>query len=261
MIQGDPYLILKLEFPGIKDTIASYSSDGLIGNYLEGMQEALEKDETNKVLYYLKRICDWYEENIRQINTNGFVYNKPEHAKAKAMLESFYRELQDYDFSSVTQKEGLQGNCGNGNEVFIVHGHDNEAKISVARMIEQLGLKAIILHEQADGGNTIIQKLESYRNVAYAIVLYTECDIGRAREADNSENKFRARQNVVFEHGLFWGLLGKERVCAVVKGNVETPGDISGLVYVPMDDAGAWKMHLCKNMKAAGINIDLNKLV
>lgn len=261
MIQGDPYLILKLEFPGIKDTIASYSSDGLIGNYLVGMQEALEKDETNKILYYLERMCDWYKDNIFRITANAFVTDEREHRKAKAMLESLYRELQYYDFSSIAQKETVSGNGGDGNEIFIVHGHDDVAKISVARMIEQLGLKAIILHEQPDGGKTIIEKLESYKNVAYAIVLYTECDVGRARKADASEEKFRARQNVVFEHGLFWGLLGKERVCAVVKGNVETPGDISGLVYVPMDDAGAWKMHLCKNMKAAGINIDLNKLV
>lgn len=147
-----------------------------------------------------------------------------------------------------------------GNKVFIVHGHDEEAKITVARTLEQLELKAVILHEQPDEGKTIIEKLETYSSVAYAIILYTECDIGRAKELKEQDNRYRARQNVVFEHGLFIGALGRNRVCALVKGNVEKPGDIDGVVYVPMDEAGAWKLRLCKNIKAAGIDVDMNKL-
>ena len=50
-------------------------------------------------------------------------------------------------------------------------------------------------------------------------------------------------------------------VCALVKGNVETPGDISGVVYIPMDENGAWKMQLCKNMQAAGLTVDANKMI
>lgn len=34
-------------------------------------------------------------------------------------------------------------------EVFIVHGHDEEAKAKTARFIQKLGFKPIILHEQA----------------------------------------------------------------------------------------------------------------
>jgi len=44
--------------------------------------------------------------------------------------------------------------------VFIVHGHDNEAKLSVARFIEKLGLTVVILHEQSSQGRTIIEKFE-----------------------------------------------------------------------------------------------------
>ena len=67
---------------------------------------------------------------------------------------------------------------------------------------------------------------------------------------DQKDEKYRARQNVVFEHGYLIGKLGRDHVCALVKGNLETPGDISGVVYVSMDSAGAWKMQLGKNMKA-----------
>ena len=145
------------------------------------------------------------------------------------------------------------------NKVFIVHGHDDTAKIETARTLEKAGFEAIILHEQADGGLTIIEKIEKYTDVDFAVVLYTECDKGRAKDAAVDDERFRARQNVVFEHGYLIGKLGRNKVCALVKGNVETPGDISGVVYTKIDDAGAWKFQLFKNMKEAGLNVDYNK--
>ena len=146
-------------------------------------------------------------------------------------------------------------------KVFIVHGHDNEAKQETARILEKIGLDAIILHEQPDAGKTIIEKIEAYTDVSFAVVLYTECDLGRAKKAAVDDERYRARQNVVFEHGFLIGKLGRDKVCALVKGDVETPGDISGVVYTKMDDDGAWKMQLIRNMKAAGLNIDANRLV
>lgn len=145
-------------------------------------------------------------------------------------------------------------------EVFIVHGHDDAAKQEMARTLEKAGFKAIILHEQPDGGRTIIEKIERFTNVAFAVVLYTECDLGRAKEDNPDAERYRARQNVVFEHGYLIGKLGRNNVCAFVKGNVETPGDISGVVYTTMDVNGAWKIQLANNMKDAGLNVDLNEL-
>lgn len=256
---NDPYKILKIEFPGIKDVITKYSSDGLVGNYLSALEKALAKNERSAVLYSLNNICLWYGENIAKINSNDWVFNKPEHLKVKSMLESLNEQLQDYDFSCV---EEIEKKRIMGNKVFIVHGHDEEAKILVARTIEQLGMEAVILHEQPDEGKTIIEKLETFTSeAAYTIVLYTECDLGRAKGEAEKNNKFRARQNVVFEHGLFIGSLGRKNVCALVKGKVEKPGDIDGIVYIPMDAAGAWRLQLCSNMKAAGFDIDLNKLI
>ena len=91
-------------------------------------------------------------------------------------------------------------------------------------------------------------------------VLYTECDKGRAKELPPEQEKSRARQNVVFEHGYFIGKLGREHVCALVKGNIETPGDVDGVVYVNMDPEGAWKFKLANNMKNVGLTVDLNKI-
>ncbi|WP_353741368.1 nucleotide-binding protein [Pseudomonas fluorescens] len=141
----------------------------------------------------------------------------------------------------------------NKRNVFIVHGRDNEAKQEVSRFIESIGLNAIILHEQASGGRTIIEKIEHYSGDAdFALVLYTPCDHGRGVHESNVKPKNRARQNVVFEHGYLMAKLGRENVCALSKGDIETPNDISGVVYVSFDPSGGWKAEVVKELRGCG---------
>ena len=148
-----------------------------------------------------------------------------------------------------------------GNEVFIVHGRDNEAKETVARFVEKLGLKATILHEQPNKGRTIIEKLEDCADEAgFAIVLLTPDDVGTLKDNVNGRGEPRARQNVVFELGYFMGKLGRERVCPLFKEEIQKPSDIDGIVYVPMDDTDGWKLRLGQEMKNAGFAIDMNKI-
>ena len=145
-------------------------------------------------------------------------------------------------------------------KVFIVHGHDNELKEATARLVEKIGLEAVILHEQPKGGKTIIGKLEKLADrVGYAIILYTPYDEGREKGSENS--KPRARQNVVFEHGLFMGKLGSERVCILRKGEVEKPSDDQGILYIEVKDgSNEWKHEVAKELKNAGYDVDLNKI-
>jgi predicted nucleotide-binding protein len=141
-------------------------------------------------------------------------------------------------------------------KIFIVHGRDNESKQELSRYIESLGIEVIILHEQASSGMTIIEKIEHYSNeVDFAFVLYTACDHGRGIHETKVHPKNRARQNVVFEHGYLMAKLGRKNVCALVKGEIETPNDINGVVYVSLDPAGAWKIEVNKELNACGHNI------
>lgn len=142
-------------------------------------------------------------------------------------------------------------------KVFIVHGHDAGLKNEVARFVENLGLTAIILHERLNRGRTIIQKLlEEVRDVAFAIVLYTPDD----EVNSNGKLHFRARQNVIFEHGLLVGLLGECKVCCLCKGEIEIPSDNSGILYTKYDEAGAWKNEVASEMEGVGLTVDLNNL-
>lgn len=140
---------------------------------------------------------------------------------------------------------------------FIVHGHDNGTKERTARFLEKLGIKPVILHEQASGGKTIIEKLEHFTDVDFGIVLYTPDDVGEAI-AKKDQLRSRARQNVVFEHGLLIGKLGRDKVFPLVTDhNVELPGDISGMVYL---SDSSWEFQLAKEIRALGYDVDLNNL-
>lgn len=156
-------------------------------------------------------------------------------------------------------KTKKRGHSDISTKVFIVHGRDNEVKETVARFVEKLGLHPIILHEQPNGGKTIIEKFEEYSDVGFAIILMTPDDKGSLVNDESMKN--RARQNVIFEHGYFIGKLGRDRVVALVKGDLELPSDISGVLYLGIDNGGAWKLVLAKEIKSVGYNIDLNKLV
>lgn len=136
------------------------------------------------------------------------------------------------------------------NSIFVVHGRDDSAKIEVARLIERAGLEAIILHEQANGGRTIIQKFEDHGGAAgFAIVIMTPDDVGGLNE---NSLQARARQNVIGEMFWFAGRLGRERVCALKKGAIEVPTDFAGVGYVDMDSTGAWKKDVLRELEHAG---------
>jgi predicted nucleotide-binding protein len=144
-------------------------------------------------------------------------------------------------------------------KVFIVHGHDDAAREALARFLAKIDLEPIILNEQVSGNRTIIEKIEEYGDdVGFAVVLLTPDDVG-ATVADKDKLQPRARQNVIFELGCFIGRLGRNRVCALKKGDLEVLSDYAGVVYTAMDAAGAWKTTLAREIDAIGIEIDFNK--
>ncbi|QDT84602.1 TIR domain-containing protein [Gimesia chilikensis] len=144
--------------------------------------------------------------------------------------------------------------------VFIVHGHDSELKVTVARFLEHLKLTPIILHEKPNGGNTIIEKFECYSDVEFSIVLLTPDDVGAAK-SEKSDLKKRARQNVIFEFGYFIGKLGRDRVCALYCDDIELPSDYDGVLYIKVDSEGAWKTKLAQEFVRANLHFSVEGLI
>ena len=145
-------------------------------------------------------------------------------------------------------------------KAFVVHGHDDLMKVSVARFIEQLQLEPIVLHEQPNSGRTIIEKFIDYSDVGYAVVLLSGDDRGGVAAEAVESYRLRARQNVIFELGFFIGKLGRSRVVALHREGVEIPSDYTGVLFVPFDSSGIWQLQVAREMRAVGLKVDLNKI-
>ena len=167
-------------------------------------------------------------------------------------------EYWDDEDQAPTSSEIRENTQITTNGIFIVHGRDEGAKNIVARFLEKLDLKPVILAEMPAKGRTIIEKFEHHAQVGYAIVLLTPDDAG-SLQGDENDPKPRARQNVIFELGFFIGRLGRERVCALTKGDVEIPSDYAGIEYIPFNDADDWQLRLIRELKSGGFKIDANR--
>ncbi|MFQ2186220.1 TIR domain-containing protein [Aeromonas hydrophila] len=178
------------------------------------------------------------------------------HSLTGQLIIPFVRDYKNYIQSKGTTQAVLTPTLSR--KVFIVHGHDDGARETVARFLERIGLEAIILHEQANQGRTVIEKVVAHGDVGFAVVLLTPDDEGCAK---GGVQEPRARQNVLLELGYFIGRLGREKVCALKRGILEIPSDFAGVVWEEMDSNGGWKTALARELAAAGHNIDWNKVM
>jgi predicted nucleotide-binding protein len=121
------------------------------------------------------------------------------------------------------------------NKVFIVYGHDIECREQLELLLRRMKLEPVILQNLPIAGDTIIEKLEANIDVRYACVLLTPDDEGHP-EGQPKEKKFRARQNVILELGMFVVRLGRKRAAILHKVSLELPTDISGLIYIKFNN-------------------------
>lgn len=178
------------------------------------------------------------------------------HALTGQLIIPFVRDYKSYIQTKGSTDTMLKAQFSR--KVFIVHGHDDGARETVARFLERIGLEAVILHEQANQGRTIIEKVVAHSDVGFAVVLLTPDDEGCVKGGTPEP---RARQNVLLELGYFIGRLGRDKVCSLKRGAVEIPSDFAGVVWETMDSGGGWKQALARELEAAGHSIDWNKVM
>ncbi len=172
--------------------------------------------------------------------------------RVQAVFSEYLNDLNNIEV--VENKNQPTYDCS---KVFIVHGHNGELRESTARILEKQRIKPIILFEQSNQGATIIEKLEKNNDVGAAICLFSADDVGTEKSKIDEGLKDRARQNVVFEAGLFIGILGRNRVIIIADKTIEMPSDLQGVVYT---DTSNWTFEVLKELKAMGYSIDYNKL-
>ena len=147
------------------------------------------------------------------------------------------------------------------NKVFIVYGHDTDAREQLELLLRRMKLEPVILQNLPIGGDTIIEKLEANIDVRYACVLLTPDDEGHPIDQPK-EKKPRARQNVILELGMFLVRLGRKRVAILHKGNLELPSDINGLIYIKFNKrVDEVKERLGAELQEAGFPINIKDLL
>lgn len=187
--------------------------------------------------------------------------------------------ITELDNNKNTQKEKFKKSIAKS-KIFIVHGKSESIKNQVEQFLLSINVEPIILHKQPDLGKTIIEKMEHYSDVSFALILITGDDMlttitlndfigillqtySKYKSLPNKQladailkvitNNFRkrSRQNVIFEFGYFIGLLGRKKVRAIYEEGVELPSDIQGVLYIPLDKGEKWKKKLVDELKSS----------
>jgi predicted nucleotide-binding protein len=231
----------------------NYSSFNLVYNTCMSdfiMESGKLKNIIKEIRYKIQR--NTYSLNSKMNNSeikgqNEILIKKP----SKACEMTIEKEKSVLENTRITSKK-----------IFVVHGHDEAMKQTIARFLENLELKPIILHEQPGGSKTLIEKFEDYSDVSFAIVLFSPDDMIPTKNKSN-EQIYRARQNVIFELGYFIGKLNRKQVVSLCRNHdeLDLPSDYQGIIYLEFDNKGGWKTDLFKELKAIYHDIDANKII
>lgn len=245
------------------------------------MLSTLEKTRLNQIIKQIKEYedrNDYYKVDVfeslvsslnkysKDIDIEEFEFEAPLHysSTGKTINSVGYRALLDHIelLEAITNEKELnvtatqKNTQTKSNKIFIVHGRDEHAKLEAEVLLHRIGLEPIILSLMPNQGMTVIEKFIKYSDVQYALVLLTPDDVGALNE-ENAKMQPRARQNVIFELGYFYGKLGRDNVCCTMKSNVEVHSDIAGVVYLPYKNSlEEIKLDLYKELSAAGFNFN-----
>ncbi len=221
---------------------------------------------------------EWPSVERREIN-HGFQFTLPEGTRINLFPSTGKVQVQGKDSAEKKRAEQLLQSVPAASsalgvatpqslpllppeKIFIVYGHDTSAREQLELLLRRLKFEPVILANLVAEGQTIIEMLERHRaNVKFACVLLTPDDEGYKRDCPR-EKKFRARQNVVLEMGMFLSTLGRKHVAILHKGDVELPSDIHGLVYIPFQThVSEVKPRLAAELQEAGFHINIKDLL
>jgi hypothetical protein len=203
-------LIIRLK--RLKDELKGGKNEGDIQGIYWRLHSLIDNNDFKFKNVYLKRFNE-----IDNIDYSSLVERN--RGRLTGLINQILDDVEDlshrneiFKTASHNKKRAAPDNPPNfhNHKVFIVHGHNELMKQSVARLIEKIGLEAVILHEQPNQGLTVIEKFISNSSVDFAIVLLSADDIAYNAQSGQQSAKHRARQNVIFELGYFIGKTWEE---------------------------------------------------
>ena len=152
-----------------------------------------------------------------------------------------------------------------GRKIFVVHGLDHQAREQLERILMILDLEPMVIQNTGGAGLTLVEALEGEigRDFQsdFGIVLMTPDDMGYSKVQGETEVQPRARQNVILELGMLLSSLTRKRVAVLVKGHLELPSDVAGLIYIHFNDHVREVVpKLVDRLQAAGFSLDPAKI-
>ncbi|MDD2711077.1 MAG: nucleotide-binding protein [Verrucomicrobiae bacterium] len=149
--------------------------------------------------------------------------------------------------------------------IFIVHGHDSNARDQLELALHRLGLQPFILMNNSGGGKTIIEALEGKigRDFTsdFGIVLMTPDDFGYSKKDGKDKTEPRTRQNVILEAGMLLSSLTRSRMAIIVKGHLEMPSDLQGIIHLAYNEhVKEIVPKLCQRLKEAGFDLEPDQI-
>lgn len=169
-----------------------------------------------------------------------------------------FLKAQEETANPIEKPEVLKTEC----KIFIVHGTDEASAVLLQKHLTEKGKNAEMFEDfkkKMKGNVTVIEELMKIKDqIGYAFIVATPDDLGNQAEVLDShinglakrKTTFhvkdmyevkdllnqRARQNVLFEYGLFLGVLGREKVeCLWHKKIGEEPSDIKGVLNIQFE--------------------------
>lgn len=86
--------IMKIKLTGIMECIKEYTDEPTIENILNALRKALAKNNYDIILFSCKEIEKWYQKNIDDILSNGYVFNKEVHKENTLLIIDIINELE-----------------------------------------------------------------------------------------------------------------------------------------------------------------------
>lgn len=126
---------------------------------------------------------------------------------------------------------------------FIVYEHDPRAQSAVREFCGKLGFEAAEITAGAEAHASMVEQLDQHAQLAFGLIL-TRADQGPKP----------------FELGYCVGRLGPKRVFILTSNDEKLAVDEHGLLHIPLDPADGWQLHLARQLKRAGLEIDLNRV-
>jgi hypothetical protein len=134
-----------------------------------------------------------------------------------------------------------------GRRVAVICRLDAAKRDVVSGFLGQLGLDPVTV-PAGEAGGSLIARVDSLRDLDFAVVAMSSDDTGGGA-------------GDLLEIGYLLGALGRARVCFVVDGKAAPAASMEGFPRHAMDEGGLWQLLLAREMKQAGLDVDLNRAI